>query len=144
MEFRGNQRNPVTGKENWRPIYEQSSDPSDRYSEVGESWIMFDMNFQKWFEVGSTKITAKLEITNLFNTKNPAIINPVTGDAYRTDYPESQEELIALRDDRSYDVPANVRDPRYVDPRDNNSPAYLNPANFLEQRHIMFGLEINF
>lgn len=144
MEFRGNQRNPVTGEENWRPIYERSNDPNERYSEVGEPWIMFDTNFQKWFEIGGTRITAKLEITNLLNTKNPAIINPVNGKAYRTDYPDSQEELISLRDDRSYDVPANVRDPRYVDPRDNNSPAYLNPANFLEQRHIMFGLEFNF
>lgn len=144
MEFRGNQRHPVTGEENWRPIYERSSDPSDRFAAVGEPWIMFDFNFQKWFEFGGTRLTAKLEITNLLNTRNPAIINPVTGKAYRTDYPSSQEELIALRNDRSYDVPANVRDPRYVDPRDNNSPAYLNPANFLEQRHIMFGLEINF
>jgi len=144
MEFRGNQRNPVTGEEDWRPVYERSNDPSDRFSAVGEPWIMFDFNFQKWFELGGTRLTAKLEITNLLNTRNPAIINPVTGKAYRTDYPASQDALVALRNDRSYDVPANVRDPRYVDPRDNNSPAYLNPANFLEQRHIMFGLEINF
>ncbi|REL24780.1 TonB-dependent receptor [Rhodohalobacter sp. SW132] len=144
MEFRGNQRNPVTGAEDWRPIYERSDDPSERFSAVGEPWIMFDMNFLKWFEVGNTRITAKLEITNLLNNSNAAIINPVTGQAYRTDYPSSQEDLIALRNDRSFDVPANVRDPRYVDPRDNNSPAYLNPANFLEQRHVMFGLEINF
>lgn len=144
MEFRGNQRNPVTGAEDWRPIYERSSDPNDRFTAVGEPWLIFDMNLEKWFEFGGTRLTAKLEITNLLNSKNPAIINPVTGKAYRTDYPSSQEELIALRDDRSYDVPANVRDPRYVDPRDNNPPAYLNPANFLEQRHIMFGLEINF
>ena len=76
--------------------------------------------------------------------KNAAIINPVTGKAYRTDYPSSQAELIALREDRSYDVPSNVRDPRYQDPRDNNVPSYLNPANFLEQRHIMLGIGINF
>ncbi|MEN9839993.1 MAG: hypothetical protein RL177_1472, partial [Bacteroidota bacterium] len=24
------------------------------------------------------------------------------------------------------------------------APSYLNPANFLEQRHIMFGLAVNF
>lgn len=89
-------------------------------------------------------MTMFLEISNLFNNQNPAIINPVTGEGYREDYPESQEELEALRDDRSYDVPANVRDPRYVDPRDNNRPDYLNPANFLEPRHIMFGLSFEF
>ncbi len=144
MEFRGNQRNPITGVEDWRPIYERSNDPADRFSAVGEPWLIFDFNFEKWFEVGGTRFTAKFEITNLFNASNPAIINPVTGKAYRTDYPSDQQSLIALRDDRSFDVPANVRDPRYVDPRDNNSPAYLNPANFLEQRHIMFGLSLNF
>ncbi len=144
MEFRGNQRHPVTGEETWRPIYERSTDPADRFSATGEPWIIFDFNLEKWFEIGGTRLTAKLEITNLFNAKNPAIINPVTGKAYRTDYPTDTEALIALREDRSYDVPANVRDPRYVDPRDNNRPAYLNPANFLEQRHIMFGLSVNF
>lgn len=144
MEFRGNQRNPITGEEDWRPIYERSNDPSDRFSAVGEPWLIFDFNFEKWFELAGTRLTAKLEITNLLNAQNPAIINPVTGKAYRSDYPSDPQALIDLRDDRSFDVPANVRDPRYVDPRDNNSPAYLNPANFLEQRHIMFGLSLNF
>lgn len=144
MVFQGNQRNPVTGEEDWRPIYERDPDPNRRFSEVGESWIMFDLNFERWINIGSTRLLATLEITNLFNANNAAIINPVTGKAYRSDYPTDPEALIALRDDRSFDVPENVRDPRYVDPRDNNSPAYLNPANFLQQRHIMFGLAFNF
>ncbi|MCH8556993.1 MAG: TonB-dependent receptor [Balneolia bacterium] len=144
MVFQGNQRNPVTGEEDWRPIYERDPDPNRRFSEVGEPWIMFDMNFERWINIGSTRLLASLEITNLFNTRNAAIINPVTGQAYRSDYPTDPDALIALRDDRSFDVPENVRDPRYVDPRDNNSPAFLNPANFLQQRHIMFGLAFNF
>ena len=144
MIFRGNERNPVTGAEDWRPIYERDPDPTRRFASIGEPWIMFDMNIQRWFNIGSTRLMATLEITNLFNTRNAAIINPVTGKAFRTDYPTSQSELIALRNDRSFDVPSNVRDPRYQDPRDNNVPAYLNPANFLEQRHIMFGIGINF
>lgn len=144
MNFRGNQRNPITGREDWRPIYESDPDPTVRFSSIGEAWFMFDMNFQKWFNIGNTRLMATVEITNLFNNKNAAIINPVTGKAYRTDYPESQADLIALRSDRSFDVPSNIRDPRYQDPRDNNIPAYLNPANFLEQRHIMVGLGINF
>lgn len=144
MEFRGLQRNPITGEEDWRPIYERSSDPNLRFSEIGESWLMFDLNFQKWFNVAGMRVMATLEITNLFNNKNAAIINPVTGKAYRTDYPTDPQALIALRDNRAFDVPSNVRDPRYVDPRDNNRPSYLNPSNFLEQRHIMFGLGINF
>jgi outer membrane receptor protein involved in Fe transport len=144
MIFRGNQRNPVTAEENWRPVYERDSDPTKRFAEIGEPWINFDLNFQRWFNLGNTRFIAFLEISNLFNNKNPAIINPVTGEAYRSDYPTDQAALIALRSDRSYDVPSNVKDPRYTDPRDNNVPAYLNPANFLQQRHIMIGFAFNF
>lgn len=144
MQFLGNETNPVTGEQNWRPIYERDPDPSARFSESGTPWVSFDLNFQKWFMIGDTRIVTFLEISNLFNNQNAAIINPVTGKAYKSDYPTNPDELVALRDDRSYDVPANVRDPRYIDPRDNNSPSYLNPANFLEQRHIMFGVAFNF
>lgn len=139
--YRGQERNPITGVEDWRPIYEVDPDPNKRFSEIGEAWLMFDLNIQKWFEIGDTKLIASLELTNLLNAKNPAIINPVTGKAYRTDYPA---DPTTLRGNSDYDVPSNVRDPRYEDPRDNNIPAYLNPSNFLEQRHIMFGLSINF
>lgn len=143
-EFIENQRHPITGERNWRPIYERSNDPADRFSEGGEPWWIFDLNFQKWVELAGTEMTFFLEISNMLNAQNPAIINPVTGQAYRTDYPSDSEALQALRDDRSYDVPANVRDPRYVDPRDNNTPDYRNPANFLEPRHILFGLSFEF
>lgn len=144
MVYRGNQRNPITGIENWRPIYEFDSDPLKRFSKIGQPWISFDLTMQKWFSLGGSRLMATLEVTNLFNNKNAAIINPVTGKAYRKDFPSDQASLVALRNDRSYDVPSNIRDPRFQDPRDNNLPAYLNPANFLEQRHIMIGIGINF
>ncbi len=143
-EFIGLSRNPVTGENDWRPIYERVDDPSKRFSEVGPAWFYMDFNLQKWFEVGSTKFSAFLEITNLLNNKNSVIVNPVTGEGYRSDYPTTQAELVALRNDRSYDVPSSVRDPRYLDPNDNNIPAYLNPANYLQQRHIVVGFSINF
>jgi outer membrane receptor protein involved in Fe transport len=142
--YKGQERNPVTGVTDWRPIYEVNTDPNKRYSKIGEPWFWMDLNFQKWHYVGRTKFTAFLEITNLLNNKNAAIINPVTGKAYKTDYPTDPAKLVALRDNRSYDLPSSVRDPRYVDPRNNSAPSYLNPANFLEQRHIMFGLAVNF
>lgn len=141
MIYRGNQRHPITGEQNWKPIYERDPDPNKRYSEVGEPWLMFDFNLKKWFNVAGTEIAATLEITNLLNAKNPAIINPVTGKGYRTDYPQ---DPTTLRGNSRYDVPTNVRDPRFDDPRDNSTPSYLNPANYLEQRHIMFGISINF
>ena len=98
---------------------------------------------KKWFEVAGTEIAAFLEITNLLNNKSSVIINPVTGEGYKQ-YPTDTAALIALRDDPSYDVPNYVRDPRYLDPTDNNLPTYDNPANYVEQRHIMVGLSVRF
>lgn len=142
--YKGNERNPVTGALDWRPIYEINPDPAKRFSAVGESWFWMDLNIQKWMRVGRTRYTAFLEISNLLDNRNAAVVNPVTGKGYRTDYPTDPAALVALRGNRSFDMPANVRDPRYVDPRNNSSPAYLNPANYLEQRHIMVGIAVNF
>jgi outer membrane receptor protein involved in Fe transport len=139
----GTERNPISGEENWRPIYEQIDDPAQRYSEVGPAWFYMDFNLQKWFTIGETRISTFLEISNFLNNKSAVVINPVTGEGYKS-YPSNQSELVALRDDRSYDVPNSVRDPRYLDPTDNGLPRYENPANFLQQRHIVFGLSINF
>lgn len=143
-EFVRLSRNPITGENDWRPIYERVQDPEKRYSEVGPSWFYMDLNIEKWFVISDTRLSLFLEITNVLNSQNPVIINPVTGKGYKSDYPSSQEALVALRDNRNYDVPSFVRDPRYLDPQDNNIPAYLNPANYLEQRHIMFGVSIKF
>lgn len=142
-ELIGFQRNPITGVEDWRPIYESVDDPALRFSEVGPAWFFMDFNLQKWFEVGGTRISTFLEIKNILNNRSSVIVNPVTGEGYKS-YPTDPAALIALRSDRSYDVPSNVRDPRYIDPTDNNLPAYDNPANYIEQRHIMVGLSVRF
>lgn len=142
-EFVGFQRNPVTGQEDWRPIYERVDDPAKRFSEVGPAWFTVDFNFRKWFEVNGTRISAFVEITNLLNNRSSVIVNPVTGEGYKQ-YPSDPAALIALRDDRSYDVPTSVRDPRYLDPTDNNLPSYDNPANYIEQRHVLVGLSVRF
>lgn len=142
-EQKGFERNPITGTEDWRPIYEQVADPALRFSEVGPAWFFMNMNLQKWFNVGDTRITTFLEMSNVLNNQSAVIINPVTGGGYKQ-YPSSQQELIALRGDRSFDVPTGVRDPRYLDPNDNGLPAYINPANFLEQRQIVFGVSVRF
>ena len=84
-----------------------------------------------------------VELTNILDNRSSVIVNPVTGEGYKK-YPRDPAALIALRDDRSYDVPGNVRDPRYLDPTDNNLPAYDNPANYIEQRHLMVGVSIRF
>ncbi len=142
-ELAGYERNPITGEEGWRPIYEINDDPAQRYSELGPAWFYMDLNIQKWFTINGTRISTFLEITNILNNKSAVIINPVTGKGYKS-YPTDPQKLVALRNDRSYDVPNSVRDPRYIDPTDNGLPAYENPANYLEQRHIIFGVSIRF
>ncbi|SMO83902.1 TonB-dependent receptor [Gracilimonas mengyeensis] len=144
QEFQGFSRNPVSGEQNWRPIYERVQDPALEFSETGPWWFYMDLNFRKWFTVADTEISAFLEISNLLNNENAAIVNPVTGKAYKDQYPSDTESLIALRDDRSYDMPNSSRDPRYLGPGGGGIPSYLNPANFLQQRQIMFGLSVNF
>lgn len=141
---RTGQRFDVNGDPLWRPIYERNPDPAKRFSESGTPWFYANLSMQKWFAIKNTKWTLFLDINNLFNNENSAVINPVTGKAYKRNYPTDAAALMALRSDRSYDVPLGVRDPRYVDPRDNSLPAYLNPANLLEQRHIVFGISVNF
>jgi len=143
-ELQGFETNPITGERNWRPIYEPVADPELRFSETGPSWFFMDLNLQKWVNFGEHKLQFSLEVSNLFNNLNSIIVNPVTGKAFKRDFPESEEKLKELRDNREYDVPNNVRDPRFLDPRDNNAPSFDNPANFLPQRHIVFGVTYEF
>ena len=115
-----------------RPIYEQVNDPDLRNSEIGTNWFWMDLSVQKWWELGERKnrLTWKLEITNLLNNRNPAIINPVTGQGYTP----------------GDDVPSNQRDPRFLDPRDPrsyNSPPN-NPAIWRPQRHFLTGFAFRF
>ena len=67
------------------------------------------------------------ELKNLFNNKNAAIINPVTGKAY-----ELGDQL-----------PNGFRDPNYPDPQDNGAPPF-NPARYLTPRQMMLGLTWQF
>ena len=142
VEFVGNQVNPFTGEQDWRPIYESVQDPSKRFSETGSSWLWFDMNLQRSLAIGPTNVRLTLEITNLLNQKNSVIVNPVTGEAY-PDVDPNSTDFTALRGDTTYDVPSGTRDPRYEDPTTSGLPPF-NPARFLPQRHIMLGLSFRF
>lgn len=109
-----------------RPIYEIVSDPEQRYSEIGADNFWVNMTFRKWWDIKSTQLAFTVELTNLLNTKNTAIVNPVTGEAYVYGDP----------------VPSEWRDPAYIDPRDPRSYGTppTNPARYYEQRHLMVGL----
>jgi outer membrane receptor protein involved in Fe transport len=142
VSFRGRQINPFTGAADWRPIYEEVGDPAKRYSEIGDPWWWFDLNAQRVIRVGKSDLLLTLEITNLLDQRNSIIVNPVTGKGYRP-IDTRNTDFAALREDRSLDVPIGVRDPRYEDPFTTGLPPF-NPARFLAQRHILFGLSYRF
>ena len=144
VTFEGNQRNPLTGDLDGRPIYIQSSDPTERFSEIGEPWWWWDLSLERKFGIVGSDLAVKLEITNLFNQQNSVVINPVTGKGYPDVSPEYVAQNAAeLRDDGDYDVPSFLRDPRYEDPTTTGLPPF-NPARFLPQRHILVGLSYEF
>ncbi|MEA3495107.1 MAG: TonB-dependent receptor [Bacteroidota bacterium] len=122
----------LTGYETYsgRPIFEYNSDPNARYSETGKNWFWLDMNVEKWWSLKHVNIAWTLEITNILNNKNAAIVNPVTGMGY--EYGDN--------------VPTEWRNPVYNDPRDPRSDNIPpdNPARYLAQRHIMTGISIKF
>jgi len=119
-----------TEPETGRPIYIQEQGAENRYSAIGKSTYWVDFSYKKWWNVKKVSIAWTFEITNLLNTKNPARINPVTGNAWNAGDP----------------VPTEWRDPSYLDPRDSRS--YSTPPNdpsrFMQQRHFMMGVQLKF
>jgi outer membrane receptor protein involved in Fe transport len=113
-----------------RPMYFVNTDPDARFSGLGEYWFWADITFTRWFRLGKvSRVSLNLQITNLFNNQNTAIVNPVTGKAY----------------EQGDDVPDSWIDPRYIDPRNNTSgPPPANPARYLAQRHIVAGVSVKF
>lgn len=112
-----------------RPIYEVISDPEKKYSMIGASGFWLDLNYKKWWNFRKTALAFTVEITNVLNLKNTAIVDPVTGAAYEYGDP----------------VPSEWRDPSFIDPRDPRSYGIPpdNPARYYEQRHILLGLSFS-
>ena len=69
-----------------------------------------------------------MEVNNLLDTKNSAVINPVTGKAYENGDP----------------VPYTWNDPSYPDLQAPISPYPLNPSRYLTRRNIKFGVSLKF
>lgn len=118
--FSGNE--PTSG----RPIYEIDSDPNHANSKISSPSFLLNATFKKSFILKKINFALTVELTNVLNTKNTAIVNPVTGKAYRYGDP----------------VPTEWRDPVYLDPRDYRSSLLppTNPSRFDEQRHVLFGV----
>lgn len=109
-----------------RPEYEIQR--SERNSKLADDWFWVDLNFEKYFSINKIKFTLFIEVNNLLDIKNSAIINPVTGRAYE------------LGDD----VPSSWNDPRFPDLQAPISPYPLNPARYLTKRNIKFGMSVRF
>jgi len=109
-----------------RPEYE--FDINNRNSKIGEDWFWVDINFEKYFDFYGLKFSLFMEINNLLDSKNSAIINPVTGKAY--EYGD--------------DVPSSWNDPRYPDLQAPINPYPFNPARYLTKRNIKVGVSLRF
>lgn len=111
-----------------RPIYEMDDDPEHRYSKLSRSSFWINLSLKRRFVLGKARLALTLDATNVLNTKNTAIVNPITGRAYEEGDP----------------VPSEWRDPQFIDPRDPRSYNIPpdNPARYYEQRHIVLGLTI--
>lgn len=111
---------------NGRPEYETVR--SSRYREIGKNWFWIDLNFEKYLYLGDFRISLFVEVNNLLDTKNSAIINPVTGEAYEFGDP----------------TPLSWNDPLYPDLQAPLDPYPFNPARYLTRRNIKFGLSLKF
>jgi outer membrane receptor protein involved in Fe transport len=112
--------NPESGRPEYEPIEDQP------FSEVGAAWFWMDARLSRDFFFGRDHaLSLSFELKNLTNYRSAAIINPVTGRAYREGDP----------------LPLSFRDPAYPDPQDRGIPPF-NPARFLEPRQMLFGIQI--
>ncbi len=112
--------------ESGRKDYETVRD--ERNGELADSWFYLDLNFEKYFYIGSTRWSVFLEVSNLLDTENSTIINPVTGMAY----------------EEGDDVPNSWNDPRYPDVQAPISAFPFDPARYLTKRNIRFGVTFKF
>jgi outer membrane receptor protein involved in Fe transport len=112
-----------------RPIYVIQDDKP--FSKIGSAWSWVDIRLTRDFAIRRSRkfVSLFFEVKNIFNTRNAAIVNPLTGSAYRPGDP--------LLD--------GFRDSRYPNPgldRFRNDPN--NPARFTEPRQMFIGLNFGF
>ncbi len=100
-----------------------SMDPNSGLSQV---WQWVDFSCKKYFRVSGLRFSVFAEVTNLFNSKNSDIINPLTGRAYEYGDP----------------VLDTWNDPLNPDPSP-LQPFPFNPARYLEPRNVKMGVSFS-
>jgi outer membrane receptor protein involved in Fe transport len=111
---------------NGRPEYE--ADIENPLSKTASDWFWIDLGVEKYFRISKLRLTLSLEITNLFDNKNAAIINPVTGRAYEYGDP----------------TPNSWNDPLYPDLQAPLTPYPFNASRYLSPRQIRFGVSFQY
>jgi outer membrane receptor protein involved in Fe transport len=95
---------------------------------IAENWFWIDVDLDKNINVLNLDLVFKIQIQNLLNRKNSAIIDPVTGRAYEYGDP----------------TPNSWNDPLYPDLQAPISPFPFDPARYLAPRTIKFGVQVKF
>lgn len=109
-----------------RPEY--TADLTNRYGEIADDWFWIDLNFEKAIEVLGLNFAFFVEVNNLLDARNSAIINPVTGEAY--EYGDA--------------TPSSWNDPLYPDLQAPINPFPYNPARYLTRRNVKIGMSLRF
>ncbi len=126
-----NQGNPIT-EQNGRPVYDDDLDlngePDDPFGKIGTTWSWVNLNFEKYFKILGLNYTFLVEVSTLFDRKNPHIINPVTGAAYEFGDP----------------TPTFLNDPLFPETQAPVTPFPFNPARYLTQRNVRVGFSVRF
>jgi outer membrane receptor protein involved in Fe transport len=113
---------------NGRPDYEL--DRTNRLGGIGEDWFWIDVNFEKNFNIMGLGMTFSVQVKNLLDTKNSAIINPVTGRAYEYGDPTPYS--------------SSWNDPKYPQLQSPVTAYPYNPARYLAGRNMIVGLSMKF
>ncbi len=112
--------------EDRRPVY--IINRKNRNGKIGKDWFWVDMNLEKFFTISRVKFSFRIEVNNIFDFKNTAIINPVTGKAYEYGDP----------------VPLSWNDPLYPSYQAPLDPYPFNPARYLTRRNVKVGISLRF
>ncbi|NUM72133.1 MAG: TonB-dependent receptor, partial [Ignavibacteriaceae bacterium] len=109
-----------------RPEYEFVR--GERFTKIADDWFYIDINFEKFIKFAGLNFSIFVEINNILDTQNSAIINPVTGRAYEYGDP----------------TPNTWNDPLYPDLQAPLDPYPYNPARYLSKRNIKLGFSLKF
>jgi len=95
-----------------------------------QDWFWIDVNLKKSFKLVGIDFVFSVKVTNILDTKNSAIINPVTGRAYE------------YGDDTPYGKSWN--NPLYPQLQSPVTAYPYDPSRYLAGRNVLFGLSMKF